>query len=299
MLDYVEAGTGHIYSINITSGEEKRISGTTIAQADRAYFSPNGENVAISKNSNTKESVLVLGKLSTSSDLSITSFSEKVQDFSLKNNTELLYSKYNNQNLKGYSYNLITGVSKNLFTVPFYDANIVWGNNSSASHYVYPKPTNDLEGYLYEIKNDTLTRLPIAGFGLTANANDDMIIYTRTGGNSTEGYIYNRETDENSLLQSAVIPEKCFIPPAGLDLLCAQEPKKAQRDFIDSWYKGTTSFQDSLWFLSAEYISSDLLVDTFSESSRQLDIINLTVGDSKSAAYFINKNDNSLWMYEL
>lgn len=299
ILEYVESGTGHIYTVNINTGEEKRISGTTIAQAKEAHFSPDGKYVAISKNSNSKGSPLVVGQLSTSSELILNNFSEEVHDFSIKNNNELLYTKYGNQNLEGYSYNLKSGVTKNIFTIPFYDAVIVWGNNAASTHYVYPRAAHDLEGYLYQIKGGLFTRLPIEGFGLTANANEDMVIYTKTGKNSSEGYIYDKEEKESRPLQSAVIPEKCYVPPTGLELLCAQEPKIATRDFIDTWHKGTTEFKDSLWLLSAETMTGELMVDTFAESGRELDIINVGVGSSKKAAYFINKNDNSLWMYEL
>lgn len=299
ILNYAEAGTGHIYSINIITGEEERISGTTIAQANKAVFSPNGQYVAISKNSNTKESTLVLGKMSSGAGLVLSSFSEPVHDFNIGNNSELLYSKYSNQNLAGYSANLASGVAKSIFTIPFYDAAIIWGINSTSTHYVYPRSSNSLEGYLYEVRGNNFTRLPIDGFGLTANANEDMIIYTKTGQSSTEGYVYNREEERSFSLQSAVIPEKCLIPPTGFEILCAQEPKVANRNFIDSWHKGTLGAKDSLWILSTDTVTAELLVDTFAESGRELDIINLGIGDSKTTIYFINKSDNSLWMYAL
>ena len=54
VLYYAEMGTGHIYTINLQSGEEVRISGTTIAQANEALFSHDGATVAIASFSNTK-----------------------------------------------------------------------------------------------------------------------------------------------------------------------------------------------------------------------------------------------------
>lgn len=46
-LYYAEAGTGHMYSIDLRSGVERRISGTTIIDASRAVFSMDGKTVVI------------------------------------------------------------------------------------------------------------------------------------------------------------------------------------------------------------------------------------------------------------
>ena len=62
---YVEMGTGHIYSINLDSGEETRISATTMAGTNIASITNTGEYV-IMGNKNNKTFPLIVGKISTS-----------------------------------------------------------------------------------------------------------------------------------------------------------------------------------------------------------------------------------------
>lgn len=300
-LYYVEMGTGHIFSINLGSGEERRLSGTTVAKATQAAISKDGTLVAIGSPTNTKNLNLVLGTLSTSTvaDLVLTSFSEPVTDFTVANSGELLFTKTSQTGTLGTAYNARTDRETTIFSVPFRDTRTMWGQSGTDSHYVYPKASYALEGFLYEARSNTLTRLPVDGFGFTAQANDDLIVYTASINQVPTTYLYNRETAERRALNSYVLPEKCFLPASGADILCAQDMTLPPYESPDSWYQGVTSFQDSLYIISADTFSAELLSDTFADSSREIDAVELEVGERGSAVYFINKNDNTLWMYEL
>jgi hypothetical protein len=46
-IRYVERGTGHVYQIDLVSGGERMVSGTTLQRTIRAIFSPNGNYVAL------------------------------------------------------------------------------------------------------------------------------------------------------------------------------------------------------------------------------------------------------------
>ena len=297
---YAEMGTGHIYSINTSSGEEKRISGTTVAGVNTAVISQNGDYVALGTKSNRGVS-LNIGKISTSSnELLLKDFSTKVESFAITSSgTDLLYTTKDATGLSGHSYNFKSNTDKTIFTLPFHEAVIQWGNEANSTHYLYPKSTYLLEGYLYKVSNGKISRLPVSGYGLNALANDDIIAYSVNENSEIKNYIFNQKTQTTLPLSATILPEKCLIANVGYKVVCAWEPRSLPTEFPDQWYQGSLNFKDSIWNIYGDYSSVDLLVDTFGESGREIDIINIRLDDNEKAVYFINKNDNTLWMYEL
>lgn len=301
VIYYAEAGTGHVYTIRLDSGEENRISNTTIAEASEASFSPDGNAVAVRAKNDTRTSSLTVGTFDTSAhNLKTIPFTPQVVDFKLQSSSTLLYTSRESSGLTAKEYDLTKGTASNLFTVPFFEARIAWGTSSRATHYVVPKPSYLLEGYLYRVMGGTMSRLPVAGYGLTSFSAGNFTLYTTTRDAEPKSSIYNHGTGETAPLSIAILPEKCTASAKQTDIVwCAHELKQIEFGFPDTWYRGEDSFKDSLWRIDPVLGGAELVVDTFTASGREIDITNLTVGQSETALYFINKNDNTLWMYEL
>jgi hypothetical protein len=298
VLYYAEMGTGHIYTIDLESGEEVRISGTTIAGANEAVFSEDGKAVAITSFSNTKNRPLVAGTVSTTTSTFVEEFSKTVTDFSLTSGHEVLYTTSGAQGLTGYATDLDTAKEKTIFSIPFTDATIQWGSTAEGSHFVYPKTSYALEGFLYEAKNNTFARLPVQGFNFAAKANDSIILYNASADQKIKSYIYDRETKISSPLDAPILPEKCLLPEEGFEFVCAYEPTVITYEFPENWYRGLSNFKDTLWLLDATTMTAESIVNT-TESGREIDSIKIAVSTAGTALFFINKNDNTLWMYEL
>lgn len=301
-VQYVEAGTGHIYTIDLTSGKEERISNTTIAEASVASFSPNGDWVAIKAKNDRRATNLTIGTLASSTtNLQTTLIEKAISDFKIINNTELVYTVASPTGLQNIALDLTTGVEKNLFTVPFFEASFQWGTSSDSSHYVYNRPSYTLEGYLYRFTAGKMGRVPVDGFGLTVFDTPEHIGYIEVTDFKPKGYIYNKVTDSRGESPVLMLPEKCTYSKFSIDLAwCAYEMTTLPLEFPDYWYKGTTSFKDTIWEINLTTLQATPLVNTLTETSgREIDIMNMSIGDSESGLYFINKNDNTLWMYEL
>jgi len=298
-LYYIEMGTGHLYSIDLATGAESRLSGTTIAQANQAAFSNDGTYVAISALGPSKNKALFVGKLDAGAGSLIQEFTETVHDFSISDSDELLYSITDDQSLLAYAYNLRTGGKKNIFSVPFREATIVWGSTATSSHFVYPKTTYALLGFLYEIKNANLTRLPLGGFGFSALANSEVVLYTAHAGAVPKSYFYDLKTKTTSPLETILLPEKCYLANTGTTFFCGSESVPVPYEFPDSWYMGAMGFKDILWAVSASRLTSELLLDTYASTNREVDVINLELNPTSDFLYFTNKNDNTLWLYEI
>jgi len=298
---YAEAGTGHVYTIRLDSGEETRLSNTTVDKASFASFSPKGDAVAIRSHNDKRTSELTVGTFDQGSGgLKTMTFSPTVTDFSLVSSSSLLYSTESPYGLIAHEYNFNKAVDTTLFTVPFHEAKIIWGSSTTATHAAYPKPSYLLEGYLYRFTKGTMSRLPAAGYGLSAFIAGNNVIYTSASDYTPKSTVYNESTNTHHPLSIVTMPEKCTSSVKRMNTLwCGYELKKGEFEFPDTWYRGEISYKDSLWLVDLELGNAELLVDTFIASQRELDVTELTVGPSESTLYFINKNDNTLWMYEL
>ena len=296
---FVEMGTGHLYSINRESGEERRLSGTTIVQAREAYISDDGNTVAIASLTNTKLKNLSLFRLDRENNSLTEVITEVVQDFYLKNNY-LFFTVAEASGLEAYAYDLNTLTKSNVFSLPFNEARVEWGDTVSGPHYVYPKATYALQGFLYEVEAGKLTRLPLEGFGFSALVSTSTILFTKISDQTPTSYLYDRKTHQIKNLELAILPEKCLILENTPTFVCPLDlVNTLPYQMPDLWYQGDLSFSDSLVQIDTMTGISDIIVDILSESGREVDVLKLSYDDvAFEAYYFTNKNDNSLWMYE-
>lgn len=296
---YAEAGTGHIYSIDLQTGTERRVSGTTIAEARKADFTDDGQYVTIVSGYGTGQKTY-LGSISTSSEsLTQIPFQNRVEDFTITPAGTLLYT-VREAVTSGRAYTFTTGRDELLFTLPFREAMVSWGQEKGDAHYAYPKPAHLLEGFLYKIKNGTLSRMPVAGYGLNVFTTHGIIGISRHQGQVHESYFLNEGTQTRTDLR--LLPEKCTGSRVDTSRFwCASGAGPTGFDFPDTWYSGELSFKDSLYALelTGDFNSITLLVDTFKRTNRDIDIIDLSLGKSENRLYFINKNDQTLWTYDL
>jgi len=297
---YVEAGLGHIYEINMKTGEEARISNTTVPQALKAEFSPSGKHVAIQADV-TARNIITAGAIE-NGEFSGTPLSTSVTDFTFADNGELYYSEVPPQGTDtiGKALNLTTGTTRELFTIPFRFAAIGWAKDGRTTHYTYTKPASRLMGYLYSINNGTIVREPITGNGLNVLANDAYTTFTIRQGENYVSYV--RKNNSTTVYQAPIpiTPEKCTFISAKSDALycAAQDFYQLTYEFPENWYKGLINFNDKLWLVSLSESSASPFANPLTITGRELDLYQLSHSPSTLMLYFINKHDKTLWVYE-
>lgn len=300
LVYYVESGTGHIYSIDLVTGQEKRVSGTTIPSSYQAAITPNGQFVLLQSGYGGSAEFVVGEISSTSESISVGIIDEAVISFADTTNNTFLYAVKTTNSVIAKEFDPVKGTAKTLFTVPFREAIIEWGRDASDAHYVYPKATNQLEGYGYKATAGVLKRLPADGYGFSLAGNSAGVIYSKQINGVYQSFIYGSEQDVTTPAPITVIPEKCTaLLKDTTSLVCGGAIIKYDHTMPDSWYKGTVSFADELWLLDTANGVGEALVDITNETGRQMDIIDLGVSNDSDRAYFINSQDNILWLFEL
>lgn len=296
---HVESGTGHVYSINLLTGEEKRVSGTTIPLALTAAITPNGQHAMFqSGTGNSRE--FIIGTFNSDSDTLMTGLlAESITDFTTTNDNTFLYAVQTANSVVGKEYNPETDRTNTLFTLPFREATIDWGSVASGPHYAYPKASSKLEGFLYQIKDGVLTRLPIDGFGLTAAGSPSHILFSKQVEDVYTTYARNLLSNETSLFSMVIVPDKCTsLPTNSSKFICGGNLTNSYTDKTpDTWYQGITTYSDGIWEVDTTHSFSVLLFDVRNEIGRDLDTTEYLMNSTGERVYFINKSDRTLWLF--
>lgn len=298
LVYYAEAGTGHIYSIDLETGEETRVSGTTIPLSRMAAFTPNG-NYMMTQSGSGLSSTFSVRASHGSTTADATSITEQVTDFTATADNTFLYLALAGDVSVAKQYYPDTNETETLFTVPFREAAVRWGETAESAHYVYPKPSNRLEGFLYQASGGQLNRLPIAGYGLSAVGNEVSVLYSKQEAGEYQTYVHNLETNTSNKAAVTVLPEKCVYPSAdSAILLCGTTGGALGAAVPDAWYQGVTAYADDLLEVSVNQMVATFASNLETESGRQLDLIKLATNDDMVRSYFVNKTDKTLWLLD-
>lgn len=295
MVLFVEAGTGHIYKVDPKSGQEERISNVTIPVAKEASIAPSGKYAVVVSETNRVENAMVVDlAASTPSSYRV---SERMVDFNIGTDDILTYSTTDNFSLTGKSLNLTNGTSKTLFKAPFTDGRVGWGNTEAGQHLIYPKTSRFLEGYAYEPSVGSIGRLPAFGYGFSAIATESIMLYQKQAVGGLQSFLWRKNSGNTENLVLSFFPEKCAFSTDSTLLFCGYSNTERDMEFPDNWYRGEKKFSDEIWETNLETKETKLLVNPYESSGREIDIINLHKGTN--ALYFVNKNDQTLWVYDL
>ncbi len=298
-IRYMELGTGHIYDITLTSGSETLVTGTTIPKVVDATFSESGSRVAFIRDDAGvyRASVGTITKADNGGGvLDTVRLPEYAKDLNFDTSGEAIhYLETTDSKTSGHSYNIAKKSDSLLFSVPLEDVEAVWGNDQT---YVYTTPSGKALGYIYEIVKGVPTYVTEGQYGLMGVPWAGGAIVTHLNNNVLESYLI---TDAGPQKQPVVMfEEKCVTAKGGsASLYCAAPADSLGNAYPDAWYKGVVSFSDYLWKIDVGFQEAEMLSNFLGESGREIDVKKIGVDAEETKLYFINKNDNTLWMYDL
>lgn len=298
LVYWAELGTGQIHAINLTNGEEERVSATTIPLTKHVALTTDGKYMMLQSGfgANTETAIYTINSSSTSVTKT-TSIPGDIDSFTVSSDNTFLFAEKTNSSLIAKQFNPVTKKTTTLFTTPFREAMIVWGDTASDTHYFYPKPSSRLEGFFYLIQNGTLQRLPIDGYGLSGFGNKTSVIYNKRVDETYRSYIYTTENAVTESFPFPIIQEKCANMHDATGYICATSVSAQKGDTLDMWYKGLTVYTDDLWSIDPLNTAANFLLDVKKESGRGLDIINPLLTPDDNHLYFQNKSDQTLWLF--
>jgi len=294
---YVERGTGHVYEINLTSGEETPLSRTTVPQVGSAVFSPEGSTVALTSYTNYQTNVFV-GTLGSDVNLIGIPLQPGATNISFESENEVLYSVTTDGATKGYTHNIDTLEQAELFSFNYTNLDVIWRNGSD-DIYLATKPAHKLRGFIYKTENNILTPVTESLYGLSAFVTNSHIVTTWFTGDT---YVSEAITEEEDIISipTLALKEKCTADTFSSTILwCAAPLSASSRTFVEDWYKGIALSEDYIWQIDLSTQSSKLHADPEELVGRTIDVKDIAINNQGDTLSFINKIDQTLWVYDL
>jgi hypothetical protein len=280
-----------------SNGNETLIASLTTPRVVEAVFSPEATRVAlISENGNVLETYVGTFTKNDAGEGSIDGINlpTNVREIGFSDTgEEVYYLEETVSGTAGRAYDVLRQTSRTLFTIPFKDVRVLWGDTS----YVYTSPSIHQSGYLYKVTGSTLELIE-TGRGLTAFAYENGFVVAREKNELFNATAY--ESSGSTILPYRALPEKCTGDNgATSSVFCAEPLIVPEGEYPDDWYKGVVSFSDTIWHSDVALGSDEFLVDLLAESGRSIDVVAIGNSLDGNYLYFINKNDDTLWMYDL
>jgi hypothetical protein len=294
---YVEKGTGHIYDVNLATGQETRRYSTTVGQTVAAIFAPTGNHVALAT-SEAGEWRWQQASLGTSTTLRFVALPAGAENVAISEQGDVRYTR-TTDSTTGYLREAATGQTGALFTVPLRDLTVLWGDSDT---YVYNRPAPYLRGGLYQVDTDRLQAVTNFNFGLTAFLTGNLVLtsWFDTTTNHYRSFALNTTTANETSFATTIIPEKCTGNQPGTStpqLWCAAPWENDGRIYVRNWYQGVSEGDDALWEVDPISGTSRLAIYFTDTLGYGLDVTNLATNADGTTLGFINRHNDTLWVY--
>lgn len=294
---YIERGTGHMYEINLESGQEDMLSRTTIPQVSSAVFAPSGKTVALTSYNEYQSNVFV-GTLADDVNLSGITLQPDARNLSFSTDNEVLYTVATNGTTKGYTHNIQTLSQSEVFSMNYTNLDIAWGGGLDKT-YLTTKPSRELEGFIYTTEDNTLTPATYSAYGLSALFTNDSILTTSIQDDSYISSVID-STGKTQNLPILALKEKCVFDTFSANYVwCAAPISEIPASFVENWYKGTVTSADNLWLVNTANQTAQLYANPENLVGRTIDVKNIDTNTTGDYLAFTNKIDHTLWLYDL
>ncbi len=203
----------------------------------------------------------------------------------------------------GYIGNFDGTTVKKIFDTPLTQLNVEWPEANTIA--ITTKGSASQPGFLYFINPKTGLWKKILGptFGLSAKVSHDAkyVIASAAGSNqSIFTSIYTVSTLKSSDPIIRTLADKCAWGNFNKNMVyCAVPTQIDQATYPDDWYRGSVSFIDKIWQVDAITGEVHLVTSIVDQSDRIIDAYNLGLDAKDDWLFFMNKNDLSLWAFDL
>ncbi len=313
VVRYAERATGHIYDINLSTGEKKRLTNQTLPKIYEAYFRADGgaalfrslkDDTDIVENLSLSISPPGPPKSATSSEegfYSITSVALRgnLDSVAVGQGNSLIYSLDDSRSVVSSAFDGTN--QKTLFSSQFSEWTI---HPYTGSTLIYTKPGTGVPGYAYAINNSSgsLTKVLGPAVELTAlpNQSGTRVLYSYRDGETMRLFLKNLLSGAESEIVSQTVAHKCvWSRTNGSVVYCGVPSRDIGREEFGSWFLGETSFLDRIWSFDADKELAQLLAEPIRVLGFDLDVIRPALSPKEDYFIFINKNDLSLWALKL
>ena len=336
VIRYVDRGSGHIYETTSDTLNTQEISNTTVPQIYETYWNGNASAfifralrpdsdiitnfyaelrpIAISSStsaltgSGTSTQLITTVPMTTSTayELRGQNMSSNIIGIAVSPTKSSVFTLDNESgHAVGYTVQFNGSQKTQVFSSPATDFNVEWPAPNTIA--LTTKGLSTSYGFLYFInpKSANLTKILGKIYGLSTLVSKDasQVLYSASNGNSITTSIYNVKSGAITQLAFNTMPEKCVWSTLRTnELYCAVPGNIPQGNYPEDWYQGKVAFTDNLWEVDTTNNETHFLGNLSqlaAPGNGNIDAINLTLDPRENYLYFVNKNDLTLWSFNL
>lgn len=314
---YIERATGHIFETTSHNLTNERISNTTIPKIYESFFLENKDQFVLrylDENENIETYIATIKKTDSEENSSNKTFldgvflQKNIFDItpSPKGDNLFLLTNNPNQTSSSVTVGYITPSSKPkdqklVFNSPISEWNAEWGSNDKI--FLNTKASNFSNGFLYklDINSEEFDKVvgPHKGMSSRISPDNKKIIFSTTNGKDIKTKIEDLEKRTLKNVKADTLAEKCIWNKTSTIIYCAVPQNYPEAIYPDYWYLGIVSFNDSIVKMDIENQTSEIIMSANSETSENLDIIDLQLSPKEDFLLFTNKIDLNLWSLDL
>lgn len=298
-VSYLERESGNAYSYLVTAGTLTRTSNKTVPGIQEAVWAPDASTAFVRY-------------------LSGTDFST-INTYALRSDGS--GGLFLAQNLVGVAANasniltLASGINGSVASLAKHDGTksatvfstpltAIRASFAGKSRYLATtKASGTLPGYAFLVDSaGSFSRIagPLDGLTASASPSGTWVLVSYVEGSTLKMMLVNTSTRTETALPVATIADKCVWSLDEKAIYCGVPTNPpASFAYPDDWYQGAAHFSDRLWKIDVDGRFASLVLDFKSVAESDLDATALALDPENKALVFTNKNDGSLWVYQL
>lgn len=313
-MRYIESESGNVYETNENTLLNTRVTITTIPRVLGAMF-VSKDNLIIryidpastalktfsAAVSEIPQDSLVEEDESNLSRLSGVFLPDDIQDVSINNSREILYTQTGPSGLTAIVTDVLGQNKKQIFSSPLSEWKPDWSRRSETIT-MTQYPSSAAFGYSQILNRTTERTSPfvsgVRALDVLLSPDGARALVSYKDGNAQSLFIRNEDgsyTDTNL----STFAEKCVWSSDSILAYCAEPINQISSESPDVWYQGVESYSDDMWRINTSDASVRVLFSPFEENFYSLDIIDLGISNDERFLYFRDKQNQYFWTYQL
>jgi hypothetical protein len=306
IIRYVERATGHIYETDSEKPEVTKISTITIPKVHEALFTANSTKLLVRYlNDSTGAVRTFYAKIATTTrpEQAIEGLflADDIKDVTVFGN-KIFYLLWSDTNEQG----IVSDMDGSYKTIVFNSSFGEWAAHWTSQNIITltSKPSSSARGTSYILNpgtgNYTKTVGDLNGLETIANNDGSLILLSNSTTNFFSTSIFDTKTGNTQRLGLSTLAGKCVWSKKERTTVYCAAPQDANRgSYPDDWYKGKTSFNDSLWKIDAVSGETTEILTPELSTGTSMDMMNLSLDQKENVILFTNKKDMTVWRYNI
>lgn len=298
-VSYIERQSGNVFSYLVHANKLARTSNKTVLGIQTASWLPDASFAFVRYLSGTNFTTIDTYALSATSSNGFF-LSQNIADISVSSTSILTLASGVNGSVASLMRTDGTK-SSTIFTTPLSALRISFAGKNQ--YLAFTKPSAKVLGSAFLIDSGGhFSRIAGPQNGLTALASPGgkwvLVSYMQ----DTAMRMMLIDTVSNSTLPVpvATIADKCIWATDDSAIYCGIPVNPPMGvNYPDDWYQGAVQFSDRIWKIQVSGRYAQLVLDFSKETKGSLDAEALAIDPANTTLVFINKNDGSLWSYQL